>query len=165
MTSTIPMSSATSSKPQHDTRRFAGMFDGRKKLTVTFFTPGVPAPQGSKKGFYQHGRVVLVESSKKVKPWRAAVAQAAMAACPPVETGPVRVHIIFHMPRPKSLPKRVKEHVKRPDVDKLVRSTLDALTGVAFPDDSNVTDLSARKQYVNPGEASGATIRIERISE
>ena len=40
---------------------------------------GQPAPQGSKRGIiHRHTkRVVLIESSKKVKPWRAAVVRAA----------------------------------------------------------------------------------------
>ncbi|WP_312778521.1 hypothetical protein [Corynebacterium variabile] len=41
---------------------------------TTFHVPGVPAPQGSKNAYRRGNKVLLVESSKKVKPWRAAVA-------------------------------------------------------------------------------------------
>ncbi|MGP5083022.1 hypothetical protein ACTXJ8_14785 [Corynebacterium variabile] len=47
---------------------------------TTFHVPGVPAPQGSKNAYRRGNKVVLVESSKMVKPWRAAVAQAATIA-------------------------------------------------------------------------------------
>lgn len=41
---------------------------------TTFHVPGVPTPQGSKNAYRRGNKVLLVESSKKVKPWRAAVA-------------------------------------------------------------------------------------------
>lgn len=56
---------------------------------TTFHVAGIPAPQGGKSGYIRGGHVVLVESSKKVKPWRAAVAQATTIAylrTEPIET-------------------------------------------------------------------------------
>ena len=47
---------------------------------TTFHVPSVPAPQGSKNAYRRGSKVVLMESSKKVKPWRAAVAHAATIA-------------------------------------------------------------------------------------
>jgi Holliday junction resolvase RusA-like endonuclease len=134
---------------------------------TTFHVPGIPAPQGSKTGYIRGGRVVLVESSKKVKPWRAAVAQAATIAylhAEPID-GPVAVEIDFHLPRPKSLPKRVIWMVKKPDLDKLIRSTLDALSGIAYIDDNRITHITATKDYAaSPGDA-GATITITERTE
>lgn len=46
-----------------------------------------------------------------------------------------------------------------PDIDKLLRSTLDALTGLVFDDDSRVSTLIARKMYASPGE-EGALIIV-----
>ena len=132
---------------------------------VSFYTPGIPAPQGSKTGYIRGGRVVLVESSKKVKPWREAVALVARRHCPEPLDGPVRVTVDFIMPRPKSLPKRVKQHVKRPDLDKLLRSTNDALTGIAYQDDSQIVSIHGTKHYCHPDSDPGAIITIERIIE
>ncbi|WP_334136993.1 RusA family crossover junction endodeoxyribonuclease [Corynebacterium variabile] len=134
---------------------------------TTFHVPGVPAPQGSKNAYRRGNKVVLVESSKKVKPWRAAVAQAATIAylrTEPID-GPVAVEIDFHLPRPKSLPKRVKHMVKRPDIDKLLRSTNDALTGIAYADDSRIVSIAATKRYALPGEETGATITVEEMPD
>ena len=130
---------------------------------VAFFTPGTPAPQGSKayKGM-RNGKPILVESSKKVKPWRAAVAQVAALHCQGIEDGPVTVRMEFLMPRPKSLPKRIIHHQKKPDLDKLVRSTCDALSGVAYQDDNQVNRLVASKRYVNQDESTGVYLQIER---
>jgi Holliday junction resolvase RusA-like endonuclease len=36
---------------------------------------------------------------------------------------------------------------KRPDLDKLVRAVLDALTGVCYLDDSQVTRIEAEKNF------------------
>ncbi|WP_312811096.1 RusA family crossover junction endodeoxyribonuclease [Corynebacterium variabile] len=129
---------------------------------TTFHVAGVPAPQGSKNAYRRGGRVVLVESSKKVKPWRAAVAQAATIAylhAEPID-GPVTVEVEFILPRPKSLPKRITDMVRKPDLDKLVRSTLDALSGIAYVDDNRVTRIVATKTYAASPEDAGATITI-----
>jgi Holliday junction resolvase RusA-like endonuclease len=48
----------------------------------------------------------------------------------------------------------------KPDVDKLARTTLDALTGIAFDDDSRIVDLVTRKRYAEPGR-EGARITVE----
>lgn len=67
---------------------------------IAFDVAGVPAPQGSKRGYVANGRAILVESSAKVKPWRADVRQAAEDAHhgPPL-LGPVVVWLRFRMPR------------------------------------------------------------------
>ncbi|HAF72524.1 MAG TPA: RusA family crossover junction endodeoxyribonuclease [Corynebacterium variabile] len=132
----------------------------------TFFVPGVPAPQGSKRYVgHRSGKPVLLESSAKVKPWRSVVAQVALYKAPQYMDGPVALDIVFILPRPKSLPKRVIHMVKRPDIDKLARSTLDALSGVAYTDDNQVTDLRTRKRYASADEPTGANITIERPTE
>lgn len=123
---------------------------------------GLPAPQGSKRHV---GNGVMVESSKKVKPWRADVRQAAEDwrlenGSPGPLTGSLIVMLTFSLPRPKA---RKKEHwvATRPDLDKLVRSTFDALTGVLWGDDSQVVYLTAQKTYVDSGELPGVVITIE----
>ena len=134
---------------------------------TTFHVAGFPAPQGSKNAYRRGNKVVLVESSKKVKPWRAAVAQAATIAylrTDPID-GPVAVEIDFYLPRPKSLPKRVIWMVKKPDLDKLIRSTLDALSGIAYIDDNRVTRIVADKHYSASPEDAGAHITITERTE
>jgi len=67
----------------------------------------------------------------------------------------VEINVIFHMQRPKTVTR--KEPFKRPDIDKLARAVLDALTGVAYEDDEQVVKLVASKEYTdNPG----VTIKI-----
>lgn len=118
--------------------------------TYWFQILGDPAPQGSKRHL---GNGVMVESSRKVKPWRAAVAWEARAAAKGIPvTGPVRAHLDFFLRRPKSAKRNCLQPTTRPDIDKLVRSTLDGLTGGGlFVDDSQVVTLSAEKHYAIDG--------------
>lgn len=108
---------------------------------------GTPAPQGSKRHV---GGGRLIESSQMVKPWREAVKYACLQAGAYPVTGPVRVDITFTLKKPTSAPKRRETWpTKRPDLDKLVRSTLDGLTeGGCWADDAQVVQLVARKAYV-----------------
>ena len=127
-------------------------------ITVTI--PGTPAPQGSKRHV---GRGVLVESSKAVGPWRERIAwfTAQAMTTHPVTTNAVTIRLDFVMPRPASTPKRVTPPaVKRPDLDKLARAALDAITGIAIADDSQVIDLHATKRLAEIGEPPGLTITI-----
>lgn len=115
---------------------------------------GIPRPQGSHRAFVVRGRAHITDSNKGLKAWRDVVAFCAQTAAPPkLMDGPVSVHIDFVLPRPKSLPKKIPDwwHIKKPDVDKLTRAVLDALTGVVFRDDSQVVEVLARKSYGTPG--------------
>ncbi|MBE7193762.1 MAG: RusA family crossover junction endodeoxyribonuclease [Gordonia polyisoprenivorans] len=127
------------------------------------FVPGKPAPQGSKRHV---GRGVLVESSKEVGPWRERIALAAHSHARGLTAGPATVRLEFVMPRPQSAPKRsTPPATKRPDVDKLARACLDAITGVWIADDSHVVDLRATKRIALPGETSGVQITVTTYEE
>ena len=136
---------------------------------TTFLVAGLtPAPQGSKRHV---GGGRMVESSAKVKPWREAVRQEALATCLPCSSAPIYLHLLFRFRRPKGhhtaagqlKPSAPVYHVTRPDLDKLCRSTLDGLTGVLFHDDSQVAFMVASKEYALPGELEGCQIEIREI--
>lgn len=129
--------------------------------TVRVVVRGNPAPQGSKKFVGMvNGRGMLVESSKKVKPWRSSVKDAAEAVMVPAGMAPIdapiHLRIVFTVPAPKSLPKRRVSHpAKTPDLSKLIRSTEDALTEAGvWKDDSRVVVCEAVKTY--PSDTLGA---------
>ena len=123
---------------------------------IAFSVRGDPAPQGSKKGWVVKGRVVMSESSKKLKPWRALVADCLSAAMvagnlQAIE-GPVSVALTFRRRKPKSYPKlKPTWPITAPDVDKLARAVLDALSGIAIRDDAQVVRLLAEKMWGEPG--------------
>lgn len=108
----------------------------------------------------------MIESCKAVGPWRERVALAAHSHGFEVLTGPVSVELEFIRTRPVSTPKsRTPPAVKKPDLDKLSRAILDALTGIAFGDDSQVTHLCATKRLAEIGETPGVRILVSaRVS-
>jgi crossover junction endodeoxyribonuclease RusA len=126
---------------------------------VSFTVIGLPAPQGSKGKFGQ-------EDNKRTKPWREAVAAEAAAAMngAGMWSCPVSAHVEFHFPRPKSH-YRTGAHAdelradapayvdKKPDLDKLLRSIGDALTGVLLRDDALIASWEAAKYYGEPVRA------------
>ena len=96
---------------------------------------------------------------------RAAVSRVLSA---PLE-GPVALRVVFVLPRPKRLIWKRREmprvpHTSRPDLDNLVKSTKDALNGLAWRDDSQVVELSAGKCYASGNELPGVEIAIEEVS-
>lgn len=127
---------------------------------LDLFVPGRPAPQGSKT---HKGKGVMVESSKALAPWRTTVAwHAAQAYRSAPLAGALRLDVEFVWPRPKSLPKRkpTPPMTTKPDVDKLARGVMDALTGVVWRDDSQVIDLHPTKRYAELDERPGAHIKV-----
>ncbi len=124
---------------------------------VTVIAYGQPAPQGSKsyKGQSKAGHAILVESSKKVRPWRQDVRAAAMEArngAAPLD-GPLIVRMVFTLPKPASAPKTRRTFaMRKPDLSKLVRSTEDALVDAGLiADDARIVEFS-RLAKVFPGE-------------
>ena len=130
-----------------------------------FFIAGEPAPQGSKTGRVVNGRVVMWESSAKVKPWRAAVTIVTKQAMLKQEwetiTDPIELCLSFYLPRPKTV-KREFPSVK-PDLDKLIRSTCDGLkTGGLYTDDALIIAITATKQYAPIGMEAGCHVLVVR---
>lgn len=130
---------------------------------TSFFVEGIPAPQGSKRHV---GRGRMIESSKKVAPWRKQVANESRKHFDKPINAPTCISILFVMPRPKSWGrKRQDPMVQRPDLDKLVRAVCDALTGVAIDDDSQITRIHAMKVRAEHDAPTGALITIKEVEE
>lgn len=126
------------------------------QLTFTAYTK--PVPQGSMKGFVIKGRAVLTSANKLQKPCRSEVTARALDAAAiagqavPVATKgvPVSVLMDFYFEKPPSVSKKRTHMVVKSDLDKLVRLVNDSLTGVAYFDDAQVVEISARKHYGSP---------------
>lgn len=132
------------------------------------FVPGTPIPQGSAKGFVVGKHVNITHDNDAVMPWRSDVAARIRATIGPtiaIPAGPVRVGLTFVMPRRANEPKGPKPHTTRPDLDKLCRAVLDAMTGLVFTDDAQVTELDAAKVRATIGEQPGAHVHWEAAAE
>lgn len=138
-------------------------------IAISFDVPGTPQTKGSARAFVVKGRAVVTNDNARTKSWAGVVATFALAAMQlgkPLE-GPVRVTLRFRLARPKAHYRKgglrgdAPSYVsKRPDVDKLARAVLDALTSVCFVDDAQVAALVVEKFY---GERPGVSVHVEAI--
>jgi crossover junction endodeoxyribonuclease RusA len=135
-------------------------------MKLRFDVIGLPAPQGSKRHV---GHGIMIESSKKVKPWREAVTAAAREAMggkpAPFLAGPVMLTVFFTLPKPKSAPKSRETYPdKKPDIDKLLRSTMDGLTAAGvWEDDARVILCCINKTFPNQEELTSLDVPGARI--
>ena len=94
---------------------------------------------------------------------------------PPI-TAPIRIMLIFYMPRPKYhfrtkagkpisklKPNQPEFHIFTPDLDNLVKMVCDSLNGVFYKDDSQIAQIKAEKIYCDVGENPKTEIHIEQI--
>ena len=135
---------------------------------LRFLVAGVPVAQGSKRHV---GKGIMIESSKQLQPWREAVIDAAQRAAGGHSFfAGVALDLSFRFPRPKAHYGTGRNQgklkstvpllkVTAPDLDKLCRAVLDALTqsGV-LRDDALVASLYAEKRY-DPRPGAEVVIR------
>jgi Holliday junction resolvase RusA-like endonuclease len=117
---------------------------------ISFFVSGKPVPQPRPRITVRgrHG-VAYVPKGHPIHAWRAKVRERMLEMVDPeiLPFGNVGLHVtmIFHMVKPKSNKHRLP--IGKPDIDNLAKAVLDAGNGVIWRDDSQVTDLCARKRW------------------
>lgn len=135
-------------------------------MTIEFWVPGRPVAKGSKNAFPfkrkdgSLGASVVEVSSENLKPWMNAVREEAKRFFVNTCVNAFDVVLIFFFKPPKKKVRRY--HTVKPDIDKLTRAVLDALTGVVWDDDSQVVGLQAVKKY---GTSEGCNIMIEIVRD
>jgi crossover junction endodeoxyribonuclease RusA len=141
-------------------------------MILAFQVFGVAEPKGSTRAFVPKGwtRPIITDSNRNLKSWQQLVAEGASLALGKlpkedraIVTQGVRLTIAFYLPRPKKYhkPDVNPAHLTKPDIDKLTRAVIDALTQVVFVDDSQVIELVARKDYARLNDAPHVDVRIE----
>ena len=138
---------------------------------IEFYVPGVPKTAGSKRAFplwkgkgasKQFVRSIITDSSgSEGKAWRNSIQHWATEAfgARDLLDGSLHVEFTFYVTRPKnhfgkhglkaSAPRRP---ATRPDALKLARAAEDALTGIIWKDDAQITTEVLRKRYADkPG--------------
>jgi len=119
---------------------------------IIFNVDGQPVPQGSMKVINGH---VIHSQGSALAAWRSAIALSAKSAGAKPHVEPVEIELVFTMARPRTVTR--SEPSVAPDLDKLIRAVLDALTAVAYRDDGQVTRITATKQY---GERPGVSVKV-----
>lgn len=139
------------------------------------WVPGRPVPQGSKRAIINnrtHRAVVIESAGERHRTYRGDIREQCEREGLVKVTKPVAVTLVFRFTRPKSHYRTGRNaHLLRedapirmaqkPDVDKLVRSVLDALTGVVLVDDALVYKVIAERFWTGDhlsGEGTSITI-------
>lgn len=145
----------------------ATMADPQVARSAEFFVCGTPQQKGSTKSWYnpRAKRIVTVSDNDKLKFWESNVRTKAGGEWQGAPSdGSVRVDAMFFFERPQShygtgrnagrlKDSAPQEHLKCPDLDKLVRGLLDGMTEVVFKDDRQVISITAEKRYLTPAVA------------
>ena len=136
---------------------------------IAFVVAGIPATKGSARAVNDRrtGKARLIPSGSDVNKraqasWSDAVgwaARQAMAGRPPI-AGPVEVRCVFWLPKARTS----KLETPRGDLDKLLRATWDAMTGIVFVDDVLVADAGKSCKWFASGKREpGAMIEIRPL--
>jgi crossover junction endodeoxyribonuclease RusA len=128
---------------------------------------GVPQPKGSFRALTLNGRATAVPYNAKSKAWEKAVKLAASRSCRRYDwlpfDRPCSVTFEFFLRRPQK--PRFRRPATKPDYDKLVRSTGDALSGVAYVDDARVVEAHTFLRYVDQPSDQGVLIEVAEVRE
>jgi Holliday junction resolvase RusA-like endonuclease len=145
-----------------------------KPFLIEFFVAGKPQTAGSKRAFVikkggvYTGRAIVTDDNPKARDWKSDIRNEAQKAWSgPLLTGAIRLRLAFQVSRPQGhfrtgkCSGMVKDSAPmlpttKPDATKLLRAVEDALTGVIWKDDSQITTQVITKRYdFKPG------VRIE----
>jgi crossover junction endodeoxyribonuclease RusA len=140
---------------------------------IRFTVAGRPVPQGSMTArVTNYGTPYLKANNREALGlWRHAIndeCRNALAGQVPF-AGPVEVTLVFYIPRPKgdytgkgALKKGapLRPTARNGDLDKYIRAALDAMTGVAFLDDSQVVTIEASKHFTTEHIPQGVAVTI-----
>jgi Holliday junction resolvase RusA-like endonuclease len=132
---------------------------------ISFFCPGLARTKGSSRAYRRsNGSLGVKNDNPKEQGWAYAlgyVARMTMRDQPPLE-GPVKLTLEFRLHKPTAATKAKRELPSvKPDLDKLIRSAKDALSGIAYRDDALVTSLVAAKRYVDGTQTPGVQVSLE----
>jgi Holliday junction resolvase RusA-like endonuclease len=136
---------------------------------VSFTVYGTARPKGSHRPFL-HPRtkqIILRPASQGLKAWEESIRHEAQrhAEQGVFFGGPVKLLATFVFARPKSVSAKKREHMTvAPDLSKLIRGIEDALTGLLWRDDSQVTEVHARKVYGAYEEPSRVDITLSELT-
>lgn len=130
---------------------------------IEFSIPGKPQGKGRPK-FYRRGKHVGTYTPEKTVIYENLIQEMAEEAIKGLEDGieleeiyyeALQVDIKMYFEPPKAMSKKNRAyalnneiyHIKKPDIDNVIKSILDALNKVTFHDDSQVVRLNAGKYY------------------
>ncbi len=133
---------------------------------VEFFVAGIPQQKGSKRPGWNKktGKGYVRDTNPKAANWQTTVSLVAQDhKQSPLWEGPIWMTLCFYLPRPKAVSMKKRPYpITIPDLDKLVRTVADALTGVVYSDDNQICWLNLKKLYADGEKTPGVSILISQ---
>lgn len=146
----------------------SALVEGVRMTPLRFFVPGKPCSKGSPAILRNRrtGRPFVREKPSEVS-WEESVRVVAHVAKRKAlfamfTAGPVEVALDFVLPRSgkrQGTPEMLAAMKPHPDIDKTARAILDALAGVLYADDVQVTRMVTSKAV---GEKPGVWVEVKR---
>ncbi len=141
-------------------------FNAVSREVCSFEIETTPVGKGRPR-FTRNGAVYTPKATaaaEKIVRWKSRIA---MQGKPPIDT-PVCVALEFHFAPPKSLSDKKRAALigqamtKKPDIDNLVKLVFDAMNGIVWMDDKQVSSLTTKKVY---SETSKVSVKVYELSE
>jgi crossover junction endodeoxyribonuclease RusA len=135
---------------------------------IKLFIQGIPKAQPRTKATHQNG-YTRVYTPGTAKGWKDTVSIALLEWHGLKLSGPVKLDIIFLMPRPKRLLRKKDTvdriaHTCKPDTDNLTKAVMDAITDCGvWVDDCQVFDQHSYKYYAGKNEETGIYLTIKEM--
>jgi len=125
---------------------------------------GSPVAQGRPRFTVRNGYVHAYDPVKS-RTWKEEIKAQILAQIhgrPQIHDGALRLLLFFYLHKPKSLPKKVKHHIRKPDCDNLAKAVKDGLRSILYRDDSQIVEMLVRKTY---GDPPRVVIALEQIAD
>lgn len=128
--------------------------------TITFTIPGTAVPKGRPKST-KRGITYTPEKTRAYENYVRSVSS--QYAPKELLKGALEMELHFYVKKPKSMPKKVFHHTKKPDVDNYAKGIMDSLEprkrstkkqnpleGAIYENDAQIVKLLVTKQYGDP---------------
>jgi Holliday junction resolvase RusA-like endonuclease len=133
------------------------------KLRLIIYADGVA--QGRPRAFKTKTGKIRTYDPPKSREWKYRVAWEARQQKVPMLKGALGLKAIFFRRRPKSVPKKVRYPVTKPDYKNLIAGTEDALQGICFENDSQIVQAEILKVYCPEGQRPRVEIELWEVDE
>ena len=139
-------------------------------MVTEFVVAGVPIAK-SRPRFVKRGNFVQTYTPEKTVNYENLVRLSYTQYSGIKFIGAIRAEIQAYFPIPKSVSKKkrlammcnAEKYIKKPDNDNIAKAILDALNGIAYDDDSQVTELLITKAYSDKPRAEIKLIGLDEV--
>lgn len=142
------------------------MVNGRETISLTI--PGEPIAKPRAKGWFNQKTKILhhyYSDKSGIKGYEEYIRETCFKLFKRPVDGPVEIEAEFIFPRPKAMIWKKKpmprvDKITKPDYDNLLKSLTDAMNGVVFRDDGQVTRGSWKKSIAGGDEIPRTIVTI-----